>query len=167
MSAVSPYVGLQGPTINSSQSHVLLNQFSCIAFDFLVRTETGNDSSIFPQASRPMSMSKCSIRLINGELDASKQSVLIKVILTLNLRQAAASRSSRRVDVLLDFSRRWKTHSRIKSIYYFIWLSVVVLALISRHYAFSWPKKQTLTNGLESLEPFQDLFSAGFRARLI
>lgn len=140
MSAVSPYVGLQGPTMNSSQSHVLLNQFSCIAFDFLVRTETYNDSSIFPRS--VSSMSKCSIRLINGELDASKQSVLIKVILTSNLRQAATSRSSRRVDVLLDFSRRWKTHSRIKSIYYFIWLSVVVLALISWQYFFSWPKNR-------------------------
>lgn len=54
------------------------------------RTETCNDSSIFPEAARPlrqMSMSKCSVRLINGELDANKQSGLIKVTRTSNWHQ--------------------------------------------------------------------------------
>lgn len=60
------------------------------SFAFLFRTEMCNDSSIFPEATRPlrqMSMSKCSVRLINGELDANKQSVLIRVTWTSNLHQ--------------------------------------------------------------------------------
>lgn len=92
-SAVSPYVGLQGPTMNTC-SHMcwLMVVFvsSSSRFDFLFATATRDDSSIYTEAATSqwqMSTSKSCSGLINREPDANRESVLIRVILTSNLYQ--------------------------------------------------------------------------------